>query len=438
MMRNPLFASMFALCALVISDLALAQATCPTSERTSEPKPALEPAQEDRDAKAMVRQRLHAAMPGLLAHHRVPGAAVALVWNGTLDWSHGYGWAIPAQGVRVDPATTLFQAASISKTVTAFTVLTLVQQGRVALDQAILPQLKGGAGDWQLPASPYRRDAVTLARVLSHTAGLSVPGYGGFPPGTPAQSLLASLEGAADAGNTPLKVVQPPGRGFLYSGGGYSLLQLLIRERAGAPFATAAAHRILAPLAMTNSRFPTAPSASPPLAATFNDQGARAPARHFTALAAAGLQTTATDLARLLTLLLPGPGGEAPGRGLLQPALIDRMLTPMPHSDNDLVLAGSRYGLGMALYDLASGRRLAYHPGDNLHNWHNLIAAIPERGAGLVVMTNAAGGRALRKELLCLWLDALGEAQGRAGGDCASIERIADGDAQSGSFPRQR
>ncbi len=415
-MRIAFFAGVTALSALLMSTAGLAQASC---RQTTD---------HQADIEVAVQQRIHAAMPGLLDHYQVPGAAVALVHNGALDWSQGYGLAIPDQGIQVDPSSTLFQAASISKSVTALTVLTLVQQGRVALDQAIMPQVQGGAGSWQLPASPYDRNAVTVARVLSHTAGLSVPGYGGFPPGTPAQSLLASLKGAADADNTPLKVVEPPGQGFDYSGGGYSLLQLLIREQAEEPFAIAAAQRILQPLSMTNSRFPTTPAASPPLAATFDDQGEPVPARHFTALAAAGLQTTATDLAQLITLLMPGPCGEEPGRNVLQPALIQRLLTPMPSSDNDLVLKGSHYGLGMALYPLASGRQLAYHPGDNLPNWHNLIAAIPERGVGLVVMTNAAGGRALRKDLLCLWLDALGESHhgDSMGGDCASGETAID------------
>lgn len=408
--------AMTAMSAFLLSGPAPAQAPC------------RQPAPHQADSDVAARQRIHAAMPRLLERYQVPGAAVALVQNGVPDWSHGYGLAIPARGIPVDPSHTLFQAASISKSVTALTVLTLVQQGRIALDQALMPQVQDGAGSWQLPASPYDPHEVTVARVLSHTAGLSVPGYAGFPPGTLAQSLLASLKGAADADSTPLKVVEPPGQGFAYSGGGYSLLQLLIRAQADEPFAIAAAQRILQPLAMTNSGFPAMPAASPPLAATFDDQGERAPARHFTALAAAGLQTTATDLAQLLTLLMPGPCGEEPGRDVLQPALIQRLLTPMPNSDNDLVLKGSRYGLGMALYPLASGRQLAYHPGDNLPNWHNLIAVIPKRGVGLVVMTNAAGGRALRKDLLCLWLDALGEFhhEDSMGGDCASAETAVD------------
>ncbi|MEA1052573.1 serine hydrolase domain-containing protein, partial [Lamprobacter modestohalophilus] len=299
--------AMTAMSAFLLSGPAPAQAPC------------RQPAPHQADSDVAARQRIHAAMPRLLEHYQVPGAAVALVQNGVPDWSHGYGLAIPARGIPVDPSHTLFQAASISKSVTALTVLTLVQQGRIALDQALMPQVQDGAGSWQLPASPYDPHEVTVARVLSHTAGLSVPGYAGFPPGTLAQSLLASLKGAADADSTPLKVVEPPGQGFAYSGGGYSLLQLLIRAQADEPFAIAAAQRILQPLAMTNSGFPAMPAASPPLAATFDDQGERAPARHFTALAAAGLQTTATDLAQLIRLLMPGPCGEEPGRDVLQP-----------------------------------------------------------------------------------------------------------------------
>jgi len=99
--------------ALLMSSTALAQASCRQAVHH----------QADSDFAA--RQRIHAAMPRLLEHYQVPGAAVALVQNGVPDWSHGYGLAIPAQGIPVDPSNTRFQAASISKSVTAVAVLTL-------------------------------------------------------------------------------------------------------------------------------------------------------------------------------------------------------------------------------------------------------------------------------------------------------------------------
>lgn len=353
---------------------------------------------------ATLHARLDLALPRLLSQYQVPGTALALVEDGRVAWQRGYGLAEPASGVAVTPRT-LFQAASDSKPVTAWLALELVQRGRVRLDAPIEDAL----GGWRLPPSRWDAGGVTLRRVLSHTAGLSIPGYGGFPPGQPVQTLLESLAGAADAGGRPLAIVAAPGAGFAYSGGGYTLTQLMIRRVTGRPFADVARERVLKPLGMTDSSFPPEPAPSPPLAWTFDADGRHAPPRRFTALAAAGLQTTAGDLGRFVAALMPGPCGEPAGRGLLAPAMIDAMLTPQPNSDNDLVLSDSRYGLGLALKRLPSGRLLAYHPGDNLPDWHNLIAALPERRAGLVLMTNAAGGRHMRVAVLCTWLAALGE-----------------------------
>ncbi|WP_200348027.1 serine hydrolase domain-containing protein [Halochromatium glycolicum] len=353
---------------------------------------------------AALHARMDAALSRLMERFEVPGAALALIEQGRVRYLRGFGMAQPGVDVPVTPST-LFQAASDSKPVTAFAVLQLAERGRVDLDDPIEIGLEG----WRLPPSRWSPDQVTVRRVLSHTAGLSVSGYGGFPPGQPTQTLLESLAGAADAGGTPVAIVHPPGQGFVYSGGGFTLAQLMLRRQSGEPFAELVGRRVLQPLGMRVSSFPTQPAPSPPLAWTFDDDGKRAPARRFTALAAAGLQTTAGDLARFTAALMPGPCGEPPGRGVISPESVQAMLTPQPNSANALVLPSSRYGLGIALKTLPSGHLLAHHPGDNLPNWHNLIAAIPERRLGLVLMTNAAGGRQMRVAVLCTWLDGIGE-----------------------------
>ncbi|NBC47717.1 MAG: serine hydrolase [Gammaproteobacteria bacterium] len=354
---------------------------------------------------AALHTRMDAALPRLMERFEVPGAALALIEQGRVRYLRGFGMAQPGANVPVTPST-LFQAASDSKPVTAFAVLQLAERRRVDLDDPIEIDLEG----WRLPPSRWDSAEVTVRRVLSHTAGLSIPGYGGFPPGQPTQTLLESLAGAADAGGQPVAIVHPPGQGFVYSGGGFTLAQLMLRRQGGEPFAELASGRVLQPLDMANSSFPARPAPSPPLAWTFDDDGKRAPARRFTALAAAGLQTTAGDLARFTAALMPGPCGEPPGRSVISPKSVQAMLTPQPNSANALVLPDSRYGLGIALKTLPSGHLLAHHPGDNLPNWHNLIAAIPERRLGLALMTNAAGGRQMRVAVLCRWLDAIGEA----------------------------
>ncbi|WP_295885296.1 serine hydrolase [uncultured Thiohalocapsa sp.] len=349
--------------------------------------------------------RVQAALPELIRQHEVPGAAVALVANGHLRWTAGYGWAVPDKRIPFSPDT-VFQAGSMTLPITAWTLLTLVDQGRIDLDSPVEPYLKGR----DLPESPYDVAAVTPRRVLSHTAGLSIPRYGGFGPDQTLQTLNQSLRGALDAGNQPVAIMAPPGVGFAYSAGGYALAELMVRQMANEQFANVAERRILRRLHMFRSSLPDRPDPAPPLAVTYDDAGEPAPARSFSALGAAGLQTTAADYARFVAALLPGPCGEPLGRGVLKPKWVEQSRTAQPDTDNALLFAGSEYGLGMALKTLPdSGNTLVYHPGDNPPNWHGLFAAVPAHQSGLVVLTSAAGGRDLGVALLCTWLDALGE-----------------------------
>jgi CubicO group peptidase (beta-lactamase class C family) len=356
------------------------------------------------------------AIPQLMHRRGVPGVAIALVGEGEVTWVKGYGWADQAQQ-RPVTAHTVFQAASLSKPVSAWAAMTLVEQGQLALDAPVARYLTGTR--WQLPAWPFDSDGVTVRRLLSHTAGLSIPGYQGFAPGQRVQSLEASLTSAADAagGPQPLAVIFPPGHGWHYSGGGYTLLQLIIEQVTGQSFAGFAQRTVLQPLGMPESTFEAPPRALRALA--YDHTGAPTPEYRFTATAAAGLWTTAADLAHVVAALMGGTRGEPPGRGLLAPATVALMLAPQPHSANDLLFEGSEFGLGYALKRLpSSGEWLVYHPGDNPPGWHGMLAALPARRIGLVVLTNGEAGRELRLDAFCLWFrlqgaETLGECRQR-------------------------
>src|SRR5215203_5645913 len=112
-----------------------------------------------------------------LASSTTPGLAVALLHHGRLIWAAGYGVADRTTGQPVT-ATTRFQAASLSKPVTAWGVLRLVEEGRIGLDDPVVGYLRC----WHPPPSPFDTDAITIRRLLSHTAGLSVHGYDGQQP----------------------------------------------------------------------------------------------------------------------------------------------------------------------------------------------------------------------------------------------------------------
>jgi CubicO group peptidase (beta-lactamase class C family) len=168
-----------------------------------------------------------------------------------------------------------------------------------------------------------------------------------------------------------VELLDAPGGRWLYSGGGYSVLQLLVEELTGRPFADVMQTEILDALGMTTSSFQwhrTAATACP-----HDAEGGRIPEFCFAEQAAAGLVTTAAELARFVAAALPGPEGEPPGRGVLSPAGVRLALTAAPGTEG-------RWGLGYGVGLLPSGERLAYHEGANRGCgpvWHCCLTAGP-------------------------------------------------------------
>ncbi|WP_051822442.1 serine hydrolase domain-containing protein [Desulfonatronum thiodismutans] len=354
---------------------------------------------------------LEATMFRLMDKWQVHGTSVALVEDGKVVWEEGYGWADMEAWLPALPDT-VFQAASISKAVSAVLVLRLVQDGLLDLDEPVSRYVTR----WRLPESEFDLDGVTLRRILSHTAGLSVPGYMGFLPDQPVQALEASLTSASDGGDSGVAVILPPGEQWAYSGGGYTLMELLVEEVTGRPFAQLARDLILNPLGMESSSFGDDPRLHGHKAWSYTADNAAVPERRFTALAAAGLWSTAGDLGRFaagLTASGPEEGEGGPSLGLERSLLRD-MLSPQPGAKSGLVFSGSRWGLGLGLLELPEGQGLlAFHPGDNLPAWHSLLAFLPghepdgSQVRGLAVLTNGEHGDELVLDVVCLWLEAM-------------------------------
>jgi CubicO group peptidase (beta-lactamase class C family) len=323
-----------------------------------------------------------------LADSTTPGLAVALVRPGRMAWAAGYGVADRTTGEPVTPATR-FQAASISKPVTAWGVLRLVEQGRIDLDEPVVGHLRR----WCPPPSPFQADGITVRRLLSHTAGLSVHGYVGQTLARPLPAIEASLAGEG-GGSFPVELLDAPGRRWLYSGGGYSVLQLLVEELTGRRFADVMQTEVLGPLGMTASSFRwrrTAATARP-----HDADGCQVPDFAFAEQAAAGLVTTAPDLARFVAAALPGPEGEPPGRGVLRPAGVRLALTAAPGTEG-------RWGLGYAHGLLSDGDRLAYHEGAN-RGWRAGLALLPDRRTGIVALANSDAGSAPINAVVQQWV----------------------------------
>jgi CubicO group peptidase (beta-lactamase class C family) len=174
----------------------------------------------------------------------VPSASIAVIDRGEIAFVRAYGaGATPA---------TLYQAASLSKLVSAVGAMRLVDEDKLKLDEDVNNRLTS----WQVPANDL--DAtykVTLRGLLSMTGGIGVPGFIGYDPGAPLPTLTEILNGAPPANSPPVTVVAVPGSAYHHSGGGYEITEALMQDVAGEPFAVLMQDLVLGPAGMTASSF---------------------------------------------------------------------------------------------------------------------------------------------------------------------------------------
>lgn len=321
-----------------------------------------------------------------MARLKVPGVSIAVIHEGKIAWAKGYG-VTTIGGALATPVTpeTLFQAASLSKSVTAVAALRMVQDGVFALDTPANAILTG----WKLPGG----DTVTVRQLLSHTAGVNVGGFPGYARGTPVPTLLQVLDGVRPAVTDPIRVTTPPGTAWQYSGGGYTVLQQLMMDAEKQPFDQLMATRVLRPLGMRHSTF-TQPGSADLLAhAALPHDGAGKPypagPSTYPELAAAGLWTTPSDLAAFLLGVQGAAAGTGGQRGqILTQQSATTLLTP--------VLKGYALGFGIE----GSGAATSFAHGGHNQGYQNLMVAYAGRGDGAVVMTNGENGDELARALV--------------------------------------
>lgn len=196
-------------------------------------------------------------------------------------------------------ANTVFPVASISKWITSFGVLKLVEQGKLDLDKSIDDYLTR----WNLPESKFDNRKVTIRRLLSHSSGLvDELGYHGFALHEESQTIEESLIQASDAPYSEGVAIvgYEPGSKYMYSGAGYTILQLIIEEVSGMAFQEFIKKEIFLPLNMNNSAFAISGENESKLVSIYKNDGEIRVYRKFTALAAASLLTTASDLSKFL------------------------------------------------------------------------------------------------------------------------------------------
>lgn len=326
---------------------------------------------------------LEAQITALREHYRVPGVAVAVIEQGAVVLLRGYGVRASGTAVPVTPGT-VFQVASISKPVAALSVLRLADAGLLDLDRPVNEVLER----WSLPPSSYPQQEVTPRRLLDHTAGLTPSGYTGYPPDWKLPTLQQALRGEG-RGARAVRLTRRPGEAFMYSGGGYTVLQLLVEERAGVSFADFAQRAVLDPLDMRSSSFSPTGALAERLATPHSVYGCTLPVYRFAEQAAAGLYSSAGDMARFLIEHM---------RGLRD----DGVLLGAPQYREMMTPGEGDYGLGWSVTPLPGGERVVAHGGAN-RGWKAYVAMIPERQSGIAILTNSDRGMSLYRDVANTW-----------------------------------
>ena len=320
-----------------------------------------------------------------MAHHKVPGVSVAFFDHGQIVWARGYGFADVAAKTGVTPDT-LFQAASISKPVAALAALRLVQDGKLSLDEDVNVKLK----TWKVPENTFNaKEKVTLRRLVSHSAGLTVHGFPGYASDEPLPTVVQILNGEKPANTDPIRVDVVPGTLWRYSGGGYVVMQTLLSDVTGKPFPQIMRELVLAPAGMTHSTYeqPLLKSRLAESATPYRADGTpvKGGAHTYPEMAPAGLWTTPSDLGRVAMEVQSEYQGKS--TKILSQDMARQMLTKQIGT----------WGLGFGL-DSTDGKLSFGHGGAN-EGFRCNLHAYADSGQGLAVMTNSDSGGELAEEV---------------------------------------
>jgi CubicO group peptidase (beta-lactamase class C family) len=321
-----------------------------------------------------------------MAKYKVPGVSVAVINNGKLEWAKGYGVAETGGTTPITPET-LFQAASISKPVAALAALALVEQGKLGLDENVNAKLKS----WQVPENDFTKEQkVTLRRLLSHSAGLTVHGFRGYASDETVPTVVQILNGEKPANSAAVRADLVPGSKWRYAGGGYTVMQQLLLDVTGKPFPHIVRELVLDKLGLKHSTYeqPLPATLTATAATGHRAQGPIVKGKWHTypEMAAAGLWTTPSDLARIAIELQQAYAGKS--NKVLSQAMVKQMLTK----------ESGTYGLGFGL--AGEGKTFTFNHGGSNEGFKCMLVAFAETGQGAVVMTNGDQGSRLAEEVL--------------------------------------
>jgi len=365
---NPTKARPRLMCLLLLGAVIFLAAACSSASLALAPQPG-------NSSTAAFVDHLDRRLPAFMERYQVPGAAVALVEEGRMVWSGAYGYADLAQGIKMTPATHC-RAQSIAKSVTAWGVMNLAEEGRIDLDRPVSTYLTS----WDFPGNPDYAEIVTVRQLLTHTGGVqrgTVGVHYGPEEGRP--SLYSNLSQEA-------RFRHRPGETFLYSNPGYNVLEVLVEDVTDRAFADYMKQEVLLPLGMGQADFEWQPDWSPGAAVGYDVQGDPVPVYVYPEKASGGLFATVEDLAAFAAAAAGEPSSET--KAVLEPSAQRQLYTPQAALTGQYRLISESYGLGHFIDQLKGGQTAVWHGGQG-HGWMTHFHAVPGTGRALVILTNS-------------------------------------------------
>lgn len=328
---------------------------------------------------------LRYSLAEIMAAAGIPAISFAAISRFGLAEARAYGVTGKGETARVTTRS-LFQAASVSKPVTATGALALVQRGKVSLDGNVNDHLKS----WRVPDNAFTaREKVTLRRLASHTAGLGVHGFPGYSVDAALPTVPQILDGVAPANTAPVRVVFEPGSRLEYSGGGTTIAQLMMSDVTGQAFERLMHDTVLGPMGMSDSSFAQPPvgdlAARTTAGTTFDGNIVQGRWHVYPEMAAAGLWTTPTDLARFAITTARARLGKA--NPVLNVATMAQMFQKVPN------------GEWLGFFSDSKNPGVFMHNGGNA-GFRSLLIMNGTTGNGIVTMTNADGGWGIMELLI--------------------------------------
>ena len=307
-----------------------------------------------------------------LQTHNLGATSLVLIEDGVIanQFHHG-----PKDNINPD---TVFAAASMSKWMAAYAMMTLVADGRADLDVPVNRYLTR----WQLPVGEFGNEGVTIRRLLSHTAGFADDlGFGDYGADETLPDLEVELTNPRASSGMPvdIRVSLQPGTQWRYSGASYLLLELLVEEISGQPFEDYVRTAILEPLEMSRTGYgfiDTIPNS----AGLLQTDGTRVTGHQYASSAATALVISSSDLANFVVAQIGATAANAP----LSPEWVEAMRAPHGRSAGFDI-----WGLGTILYAPSrSGDFIFGHDGANEPAINTAARLNPENGDALIVLVS--------------------------------------------------